>query len=138
MAETILTWFATYLVHSTLLLCGAWLFDSVRVSRSPAAREFVWRIALFGAFFTTAFAHGTLPQAASSVPASPAAATTIAAASVDTSDLDATRTEASSNRASARDAAPVASRPASIAATARAPERAVLELPARPARWQPA
>ena len=49
---TLLGWLLTYLVHSTLLLGGAWL-----LTRGPARvahlRETVWRVALLGALVTT-------------------------------------------------------------------------------------
>lgn len=54
MAESLLALVATYLVHSTLLLGGAWLVDASGRVRAPEVREFVWRLALLGAFATTA------------------------------------------------------------------------------------
>ena len=49
-ATSTLAWLATYLVHSTLLLSGAWL--ATRVLRAPRLRELVWRTALVGGLVT--------------------------------------------------------------------------------------
>src|SRR6185295_10309357 len=47
-----LDWLATYLVHSTLLLGGAWLVQRRLVGRHPLAEEAIWRTAFFGAILT--------------------------------------------------------------------------------------
>jgi len=54
---TLLSWLATYLIHSTLLLGGALLI--ARVVRGPAVREVLWKGALLGGL-VTATLHGTL------------------------------------------------------------------------------
>ncbi|MGQ0637347.1 MAG: M56 family metallopeptidase [Planctomycetaceae bacterium] len=53
------SWIATYLVHSTCLLGGAWLWLQFRAGTSHAARELLWKTALIGGLLTTA-AHLTL------------------------------------------------------------------------------
>jgi hypothetical protein len=48
-------WLATYLMHSTLWLASAWLL--VRLLRSPALAEWIWRAALVGGLVTASL-HG--------------------------------------------------------------------------------
>ena len=57
MAFAAATWLATYLMHSTLWLASAWLL--VRVLRSPALAEWVWRTALVGGLVTASL-HGRI------------------------------------------------------------------------------
>lgn len=45
-------WLGTYLVHSTVLFALAWCVDRLRILRSPALREQLWRAALVGALVT--------------------------------------------------------------------------------------
>src|SRR5262245_59454689 len=45
-------WLFNYLVHSTLLLGGAWLASRWLAGRHTAAEEWLWRSALLGALFT--------------------------------------------------------------------------------------
>ncbi|HEY0037794.1 MAG TPA: M56 family metallopeptidase, partial [Longimicrobium sp.] len=57
-----LAWVATYLVHSTVLLAGAW-WASTR-SASAQTRELLWRVALLGGLATaTLQATGAVPAA---------------------------------------------------------------------------
>ncbi|TKD11919.1 M56 family metallopeptidase [Polyangium fumosum] len=49
--NTLVGWLVTYLIHSTALLGGAWLFD--RLSRNrPDWQELAWRVALVGGLVT--------------------------------------------------------------------------------------
>ncbi len=48
----ILAWLLTYLVHSTILLGGAWVLTAARVVRSPAARDTLWKVCLVGGILT--------------------------------------------------------------------------------------
>lgn len=49
MLEALASWLLNYLLHSTVLLGGAWLLDRhPAMQRSLNARELLWRIALFG------------------------------------------------------------------------------------------
>ncbi|MCZ6837553.1 MAG: hypothetical protein O7G85_17390, partial [Planctomycetota bacterium] len=47
-----LNWILTYLLHSTILLSGAWLVVSLISSRYDAIRESLLRFALIGGLFT--------------------------------------------------------------------------------------
>ena len=49
---TLVGWLLTYLVHSTLLLGGAWLVTRP-LAGAPQVRETIWRVALLGALVTT-------------------------------------------------------------------------------------
>lgn len=46
-------WGLTYLVHSTLLIAGVWLFDRLRPRLRDETRELLWRGALAGGFVTS-------------------------------------------------------------------------------------
>jgi beta-lactamase regulating signal transducer with metallopeptidase domain len=59
-----LSWGATYLVHSTILLCGTWLFLQWKRSLGYVLRETLWKTALIGGI-VTASAQMLLPPAAS-------------------------------------------------------------------------
>ncbi|HWA59103.1 MAG TPA: M56 family metallopeptidase, partial [Gemmatimonadales bacterium] len=51
------SWLLTYLLHSTLLLGGAWL--ALRVWRlTPAVRDTLWKVGMAGALFTSAVQAG--------------------------------------------------------------------------------
>ena len=52
MLDTLFTWLATYLVHSTVLLVLAWCLDRAGLLRGARLAERVWRFALFGAVLT--------------------------------------------------------------------------------------
>ena len=54
MLDTLALWLATYALHSTLLLLSAWCFARV----FPAARERLWRLALFGGLLTAGIDAG--------------------------------------------------------------------------------
>lgn len=71
-------WFASYLLHSTVLLGIAWLLDASGMIRRTGSRELLWRAAMFGAVLT-ASTHVFLPQV--SVLGNPLAAATPAAVS---------------------------------------------------------
>lgn len=47
-----LAWLASYLLHSSVLLGSAWLLDISGVLVGARRREFVWRVAFFGALLT--------------------------------------------------------------------------------------
>jgi len=47
-----LSWLLTYGLHSTLLLCLAWLVSSRLAADAQRARELLWRAALLGGLFT--------------------------------------------------------------------------------------
>ncbi len=51
-------WLVTYLVHSTVLLAGAWLLTRFATRLSAHAKETIWRTALFGAFVTASLQIG--------------------------------------------------------------------------------
>ena len=53
-------WLANYLLHSTVLLVGAWLLDNAGFLGNNRSREFVWRLVLLGAI-ATATLHTFLP-----------------------------------------------------------------------------
>jgi beta-lactamase regulating signal transducer with metallopeptidase domain len=52
------TWLIAYLLHSTLLLGGAWLSERRKLPLPPAVREFVWRVALVGGVLTATLQLG--------------------------------------------------------------------------------
>jgi beta-lactamase regulating signal transducer with metallopeptidase domain len=58
------SWVLTYALHSTVLSCGAWL--GARWVRSAAAREWIWKCALFGGLFTATWQASTILQPAGS------------------------------------------------------------------------
>ena len=84
MALTLLVvaWLLTYLVHSALLLGGAWVLSTARIVRAPLAREVLWKVCLVGALVTaTVYSlspyqpfsfHVLLPGVTASAPASSA------------------------------------------------------------------
>ena len=62
-AEQVLLWSLTYALHSTLLLGGAWWLSRREWPRGRAAREGLWRAALFGALLTaSAQSFASLPS----------------------------------------------------------------------------
>jgi Zn-dependent protease with chaperone function len=54
----VLAWLVTYLAHSTLLLCLAWVLTRRRVGLSLASRERLWKLAVVGGFLTAALQVG--------------------------------------------------------------------------------
>jgi beta-lactamase regulating signal transducer with metallopeptidase domain len=48
----VLSWGATYLLHSTLLIAGVWIFLKFRRDAGHALREIVWKTALVGGLAT--------------------------------------------------------------------------------------
>ena len=89
-------WLLTYLLHSTILLGGAWLLSATRTVRSALAHDTLWKVCLVGGLVTatvqTAFPFdgpgrrfwlpgGSAAQAQAAVSASPAASAPIASAS---------------------------------------------------------
>lgn len=56
----VLAWLLTYLVHSSILLAGAWLLSAARVVRTPVAREVLWKVCLVGGILT-ATVHSLAP-----------------------------------------------------------------------------
>lgn len=62
-AEQVLVWSLTYAVHSTILLGGTWWLVRRGWPRGRAAREGLWRAALFGAVLTaSAQSFASLPS----------------------------------------------------------------------------
>jgi beta-lactamase regulating signal transducer with metallopeptidase domain len=45
-------WLLTYLLHSTMLLGGAWLLTATGVVRSPVAKDTLWKVCLVGGLLT--------------------------------------------------------------------------------------
>ena len=52
MSSIVLSWLLTYLLHSTLLLGGAWLTWRWLPREALALKEALWRTALLGGFFS--------------------------------------------------------------------------------------
>src|SRR3990172_2054739 len=50
----LVAWLLTYLLHSTLLIGGAWLLERVGAVRSPLSRDTLWKVALVGGLLTAA------------------------------------------------------------------------------------
>ena len=48
----VVAWLLTYLLHSSLLLGGAWLLAATGVVRSPLARDTLWKVCLVGGILT--------------------------------------------------------------------------------------
>src|SRR5262249_17512527 len=48
----VLSWSATYLIHSTGLFAGVWLFLNVHRTAGHALREALWKTALVGSILT--------------------------------------------------------------------------------------
>jgi beta-lactamase regulating signal transducer with metallopeptidase domain len=48
----VVAWLLTYLVHSTILLGGAWLLSAARIVRSPVAKDMLWKTCLVGGILT--------------------------------------------------------------------------------------
>lgn len=48
----LVAWLLTYLLHSTLLIGGAWLLERVGAVRSPLSRDTLWKVALVGGLLT--------------------------------------------------------------------------------------
>jgi beta-lactamase regulating signal transducer with metallopeptidase domain len=61
-AGWVLAWLGTYLLHSTLLLGGAWIAS--RVIRSPGVRDALWKTAVAGAIVTSTLYVATRRAAA--------------------------------------------------------------------------
>ncbi|MDB5384505.1 MAG: putative rane protein [Planctomycetaceae bacterium] len=55
---TLLSWMATYWLHSTLLLGGTWLWFRLRRPASHALCESAWKLAAVGAFLTASLQLG--------------------------------------------------------------------------------
>lgn len=49
----LISWIATYLLHSTCLMGGVWLLIRLRPTTGPAVRETLWKTALVGGLITT-------------------------------------------------------------------------------------
>jgi beta-lactamase regulating signal transducer with metallopeptidase domain len=58
MSDTVSTWLLTYLLHSSILLGLAWLFDRAGLLRRPRLAETVWRIGLCGGIVTASVQMG--------------------------------------------------------------------------------
>jgi Zn-dependent protease with chaperone function len=51
-AGLVLSWAATYLVHSTLLMAAVWAYFKIRPNSGHSIREMLWKTALVGGFAT--------------------------------------------------------------------------------------
>ena len=58
MSAIVLSWMLTYLLHSTLLLGGAWLAWKLLPSEALAIKETLWRTALLGGIVTASLQAG--------------------------------------------------------------------------------
>ena len=58
MSEIALSWMLTYLLHSTLLLGGAWVAWKLLPDEALAVKETLWRTALLGGIFTASLQVG--------------------------------------------------------------------------------
>ncbi len=56
-----LSWLATFLVHSTVFLGGAWLITRFFFGDNPAARELIWKTAAVGSLATATLAFVAFP-----------------------------------------------------------------------------
>jgi beta-lactamase regulating signal transducer with metallopeptidase domain len=54
-------WLLTYLLHSTILLGGAWLLSSARLVRAPVVKDALWKVCLVGGL-VTATVQTALPR----------------------------------------------------------------------------
>ena len=79
MSDAVLFWPLAYLIHSTLLLCAAWVAS--RWIRHPALLETLWRCAFFGAFVTASLQPMAELWSSIPVPASASPALMLASAS---------------------------------------------------------
>lgn len=59
---SLMAWVATYLIHSSLLLGGVWLWFRWRAPASHALQETVWKLAAAGGFVTAALQLGLAIQ----------------------------------------------------------------------------
>jgi beta-lactamase regulating signal transducer with metallopeptidase domain len=48
----VVAWLLTYLLHSTILLGGAWLLTATRIVRSPVVKDTLWKVCLVGGLVT--------------------------------------------------------------------------------------
>jgi beta-lactamase regulating signal transducer with metallopeptidase domain len=62
LALVAVAWLLTYLLHSTMLLGGAWLLSAARVVRSAVAKDALWKVCLIGGI-VTATVQSALPGA---------------------------------------------------------------------------
>ena len=86
-AAPLLAWVLTYLVHSTILLAGAWL--ATRRVKSHGVRETLWKTALFGGFITATLQPAMRLQPLSGkVVVAPAAAADFTAVASESSPAD--------------------------------------------------
>lgn len=77
LSTAVLAWLATYAIHSTLLLGGAWLL-SRRAATTPAMRDVIWKVALVGGILTSLVQHLTTTPVAAEVTLSKTAPVSIA------------------------------------------------------------
>ncbi len=50
--EAAVAWVATFLLHSTLLICSIWLLTRLLGMKAMAIQDRLWKVALFGALFS--------------------------------------------------------------------------------------
>jgi hypothetical protein len=50
--EPLISWLATYLLHSTVLVCAVWLGVRLRIVRSAGTQDLLWKVALLGGIVT--------------------------------------------------------------------------------------
>jgi beta-lactamase regulating signal transducer with metallopeptidase domain len=82
-------WLLTYLVHSTILLGGAWVLVATGVVKAPAVQDTLWKVCLVGGLLTATVQatreqpfsrHIWLPAAAAAAPAPASARPVVRAA----------------------------------------------------------
>lgn len=52
LALVVAAWLLTYLLHSTILLGGAWTLSATRVVKSPVVKDVLWKVCLVGGLVT--------------------------------------------------------------------------------------
>lgn len=57
----VVSWLATYAIHSTVLLCTAWCLTRYFLADNPAARDVIWKTATVGALLTATVVMFALP-----------------------------------------------------------------------------
>jgi beta-lactamase regulating signal transducer with metallopeptidase domain len=62
LSSGVTVWLLTYLLHSTVLVAGAWLWSRFLTAR-PAVRDALWRVALVGGVVTATASTAVAPRA---------------------------------------------------------------------------
>lgn len=117
----LLSWLATYLLHSTILLGIAWGLSSQLRGRHPLGEQAIWRAALFGSILTATLqiATGWQPLGGAlsfpSGPAPVAAAGTVSAESVRPGEFSTAHLSPRTEEAAAQPATTLSALPAAAA-----------------------